>query len=41
MLSHVPVLQAGTDILTAVAILVIAIGIAGVAILILFSRKKI
>ena len=36
-----PVLQTGTDILTAVAILVIAIGVAGIAILILFSKKKI
>ncbi len=41
MLFHVPVLQAGTDILTAFAILAVAIGLAGVAILILFSKKKI
>jgi hypothetical protein len=37
-----PVLQAGSsDILTAIAILVVAIGIVGIAILILFSKKKI
>jgi LPXTG-motif cell wall-anchored protein len=38
---HLPVLQTGPDTLTAVAILVIAIGIAGLALLILFSKKKI
>ncbi|HYA55510.1 MAG TPA: hypothetical protein VED22_01805 [Nitrososphaerales archaeon] len=37
-----PVLQAaGSDTLTAIAILVIALGFVGVAILILFSKKKI
>jgi len=36
-----PILQAGPDTLTAVAILVAAIGLVGLAILILFSRKKI
>jgi hypothetical protein len=39
---HLPVLQAaGSDTLTAIAILVIALGFAGLAILILFSKKKI
>jgi len=38
---HVPLFQAGSDILTAFAILAIAIGLAGIAILILFSKKKI
>ncbi len=39
---HLPVLQAaGSDTFTAVAILIVAIGLAGLAILILFSRKKI
>ncbi len=42
MAFHLPVLQAaGSDTFTAVAILVIAIGLAGLAILILFSRKKV
>ena len=43
MLLHPSALQVGggTDILTAFAILAIAIGIAGIAILILFSKKKI
>jgi subtilase family serine protease len=36
-----PVLQAGSDTLTALAILAVAIGLAGVAILILFSKRKI
>ena len=34
-------LQAGTDILTALAILMVAIGLAGAAILLLFHKKKI
>jgi LPXTG-motif cell wall-anchored protein len=34
-------MQAGSDTLTAVAILVAAIGLVGLAILLLFSRKKI
>jgi len=38
---HLPFLQAGSDMLTAVAILVVAIGLVGLAILILFSKKKI
>jgi hypothetical protein len=39
---HLPVLQAaGSDTFTAIAILVVAIGLAGLAILILFSKKKI
>jgi hypothetical protein len=38
---HLPVFQAGSDILTAFAVLAIAIGLAGLAILILFSKKKI
>jgi hypothetical protein len=38
---HLPVLQAGSDTFTAIAILVVAIGLVGVAILILFSKKKI
>jgi hypothetical protein len=39
---HLPVLQAGgSDTLTAIAILVIALGFAGLAILILFSKRKI
>ena len=36
-----PVLQAAGDTFTALAILIIAIGLVGLAILILFSRKKI
>jgi hypothetical protein len=40
-LLNLPVLQAGSDTLGAFAILAIAIGLAGVAILILFSKKKI
>lgn len=37
-----PVLQAaGSDELTAIAILVVAIGLVGLAILILFSKRKI
>jgi len=40
--THLPVLQAGgSDTLTAVAILVVAIGLVGLAILILFSKRKI
>jgi hypothetical protein len=36
-----PALQAtGADTLTAIAVLVVAIGIAGLAILILFAKKK-
>jgi hypothetical protein len=39
---HLPVLQAGgSDTLTAIAILVVAIGLVGLAILILFSKRKI
>ena len=34
-------LAAGSDTFTAIAILVVAIGLAGLAILILFSKKKI
>lgn len=42
MLSQLPPLQAaGSDTLAAIAILVVAIGLAGLAILILFSKKKI
>ena len=42
MLPHLPVLQAaGSDTFTAIAILVVAIGFVGLAILILFSKKKI
>jgi len=42
LLSHLPVLQAaGSDTLTAIAVLIIAIGFVGLAILILFSKKKI
>ena len=42
MLSNLPVLQAsGSDTLTAIAILVVALGFVGLAILILFSKKKI
>ncbi len=36
-----PVLQTGNDSLQAFAILAVAIGLAGLAILILFSKKKI
>jgi hypothetical protein len=39
---QLPSLQAsGSDTFTAIAILVLAIGVVGVAILILFSKKKI
>lgn len=40
---HIPALQApqGSDTLTAIAILVVAIGLAGFAILLLFAKKKI
>ena len=42
LFTHLPVLQAaGSDTLTAIAILVIALGFVGLAILILFSKKKI
>lgn len=42
MVFHLPVLQAaGSDTFTAIAILVVAIGLVGLAILILFSKKKI
>jgi len=42
LLSHLPALQAGSsDTLTAIAVLVVAIGFVGLAILILFSKKKI
>jgi len=36
-----PVLQSGADTLGALAVLAVAIGLAGLAILILFARKKI
>jgi hypothetical protein len=36
-----PVLQTGNDSLAAIAILIVAIGLAGLAILILFAKKKI
>jgi hypothetical protein len=40
--SHLPVLQAaGSDTFTAIAILIVAIGIVGLAILILFNKRKI
>lgn len=38
---QLPPLQMGSDILTAIAILVVAIGLVGLAILILFSKRKI
>lgn len=41
MVFHLPLLQAGSDTYTAVAILIAAIGLVGLAILILFSKKKI
>jgi hypothetical protein len=41
LLFHVPVLMTSSDTIEALAILALAIGIAGIAILILFSRKKI
>jgi hypothetical protein len=41
LLFHVPVLMTGSETIEALAILALAIGIAGIAILILFSRKKI
>ena len=41
MLSPSSVLLSGLGTVDAIAILVIAIGLAGVAILLLFSRKKI
>ncbi len=42
MVSFSPVLLAsGSDTLTAIAILVVALGFVGLAILILFSKKKI
>jgi len=41
LLFQVPLLQTGGDTLDALAILAIAVGLAGIAILILFSRKKI
>ncbi len=41
MLVQASALQAGGDLIVAFAILAVAIGIAGVAILFLFSRKKI
>jgi len=41
LLLHVPLLLTGDETLQALAILAIAVGIAGIAILILFSRKKI
>jgi len=41
LLPDLPALQAGSDTLTAIAILVVALGFVGLAILILFSKKKI
>jgi hypothetical protein len=41
LLFHVPLLMTSSDTIEALAILALAIGIAGIAILILFSRKKI
>lgn len=42
MFHPLPILQAGgSDTLTAIAILVVAIGLVGIAILFLFSKKKI
>ncbi len=42
LLSHLPFLQAaGSDTFTAIAILVVAIGLVGLAILILLSKRKI
>jgi len=42
LLLQLPVLQAGSsDTLTAIAILIAALGFVGLAILILFSKKKI
>ena len=41
LLLHVPLLLTGDETLEALAILAVAIGLAGLAILILFSRKKI
>ncbi len=41
LLSYLPALQAGSDTLTAIAVLVVALGFVGLAILILFSKKKI
>ena len=42
MFHQLTILQsAGSDTYTAIAILVVAIGLAGLAILILFSKKKI
>jgi LPXTG-motif cell wall-anchored protein len=41
LLFHVPVLMTGDETIEALAILALAVGIAGIAILILFSRKKI
>ena len=41
LLSLLPLLITGNETIEALAILAIAIGLAGVAILVLFSRKKI
>lgn len=41
LLVQVPILISGAETLEAFAILAVAIGLAGVAVLILFSRKKI
>jgi hypothetical protein len=41
LLFHVATLQSNPDTLDALAILVIAIGLLGLAILILFSKRKI
>ena len=42
LLLNLPIYQAaGSDTFTALAILIVAIGLVGLAILILFSRKKI
>jgi hypothetical protein len=41
LLLEVPLLASGSDVTDALAILAVAIGLAGVAILILFSKRKI
>ena len=41
MLSVPPFLQAGSDTLAAVAVLIVALAVAGFAILFLFRKKKI
>jgi hypothetical protein len=41
LLFHVPLLLTGNDTVAAFGVLAVAIGLAGLAILILFSKKKI